>query len=285
MLFPDHMSGSIKSILEMTAWRMDAPAMFGVFHILAAAAVTAASFWAARILSVPAATGIAPVKANTRFDRILAVTGWILIITEIYKQLFLYYIVNNGAYDWWFFPFQLCSVPMYLCILLPFTGGRLRDAFITFMATYTFVSASAALAFPEDFLRSYVTLTAHGFLWHGILLFISLFILFSHQADLSHRGFARAAVLFIMLSTAAIMINVLSESRMTAAHDAHLIPNSFAAMFYLNPYHISPQPIIGTIQEMTCIPLGLALYALAVTAAADLVCVCFGRFSREKHLR
>jgi hypothetical protein len=167
-----------------------------------------------------------------------------------------------------------------MCILLPFTGGRLRDAFITFMATYTFVSASAALAFPEDFLRSYVTLTVHGFLWHGTLLFISLFILFSHQADLSRRGFARAAGLFILLSAAAILINILSESRMAKAHSAHIIPNNYAAMFYMNPYHISPQPVVGTVQEMTCIPLGLALYALAVISAAGLVCICFSRFGR-----
>ncbi len=254
--------------------------MFGAFHISAAAAVIAAAFLAARRLSVSIGAGIPSDEINNSIDRILAVSGWILIITEIYKQLFLYHIVNNGAYDWWYFPFQLCSVPMYLCVLLPLTVGRLRDAFLTFMATFTFVSASAALAFPEDFLRTYVTLTVHGFVWHGVLLFISLFILFSHQADLSRRGFARAAGLFILLSAAAILINILSESRMAKAHSAHIIPNNYAAMFYMNPYHISPQPVVGTVQEMTCIPLGLALYALAVISAAGLVCICFSRFGR-----
>ena len=178
--------------------------------------------------------------------RLLSCCGWILAVMEVYKQLFIFRIVSGGIYDWWFFPFQLCSVPMYMCILLPFTSERssLRAAMLTFMTGYTFISAAAALIYPEDYLRSYVTLTAHGFVWHGILLFISLTIGLSCMSDLSRRGILRSVSLYLLLSAAAIGINMYADRAMRSAH-----ASGYAAMFYLNPYHISPQPVVGAIQD------------------------------------
>jgi hypothetical protein len=196
---------------------------------------------------------------------------------EVYKQLFLYYIVNNGAYDWWYFPFQLCSVPMYMCILLPLLHKAGVNSSLTFLATYTFVGAAAALAVPEDFMRSYVTQTLHGFIWHGILLFICLTVVFSGMADLSLRGFGRATALFIVLCLVAVVINVLTEPIMASAYSQGLVPNQYAAMFYLNPFHLSPQPIVGTVQKSAGIPLGLALYVISIIAVSGLLDLLFRR--------
>lgn len=257
----------ISEILNSTAWRMDAPPLFGGFHIAASlaavfAAFAAATFFARRIDSHP--------DRHTALIRVLCSTGWLLAALEVYKQLFLFHVVNGGAYDWWFFPFQLCSVPMYLCILLPFVKGRVRSTFLTFMSGYTFISAAAALIYPEDFLRPYVSLTAHGFIWHGILLFISLLITMTGSADSSEKGILRAAGLFALLCIAAVMINACVEPVMQNIRSAHpAVLHSWAAMFYLNPSHISPQPLVGSIQKTAGIPAGLVLYALAIASLAS----------------
>ena len=267
-------------ILQMTAWRMEAPHMYGVFHIAAVIIVVIAAIAGAAAVS----------RRKSSVIRTLAVTGWVLAAMELYKQLFLCFIVNGGAYDWWDFPFQLCSVPMYMCILLPvLEHGRdyssqtiaanrtnpVFSAILTFLATYTFVGAAAALAVPEDFMRSYVSLTLHGFIWHGILLFICLTVVFSGIADLSWRGFRRATMLFLGLCVIAVVINVLAEPVMASAHAAGLVPNQYAAMFYLNPFHLSPQPVVGTVQKSAGIPVGLALYVLTIILSAGLVCAVF----------
>ena len=257
--------GILYSFLKMTAWRMDTPQMFGGFH--------AAASLVAVILAVSAA-----VIASRRIDkrnatRILAVTGWVLVILELYKQLFLFHIVNGGAFDWWFFPFQLCSVPMYLCILLPAVRGRLRGSFLTFMSGYTLISAAAALIFPEDFLRPYLSLTLHGFIWHGILLFISLLIILTGAAGSSSKEITGAAVLFAVLSAAAVCINIGVEAVMPGIRAAHpSVAHSWAAMFYMNPYHISPQPVVSAIQKTAGIPAGLVLYAIVIACAGSLAC-------------
>lgn len=263
-------------ILEMTAWKMNAPEMFGVFHFAMLAAVC--------FLAAFASAGMKRASEKTRI-RVLAGCGWFLAVMEVYKQLFLFHVVNNGVYDWWYFPFQLCSVPMYLCILLPLVrrDGRFQSAILNFLACFTFVSAAAALIYPEDFLRSYVTLTLHGFIWHGLLLFISLTAVLTGMADLSLRGFARSSLLFLILSGAAVCINALVEPSMAAASSAGQIPNNYAAMFYMNPYHLSPQPLVSTIQKSAGIPVGLALYAAVIIAASGVCCAVFRHLSKKQH--
>lgn len=240
-----------------------APEIFGAFHITAALIAAAAAVILACRFSV--------CSEKIRI-RILAASGWLLLLMEIYKQLFLYFAVNRGVYDWWFFPFQLCSVPMYLCIALPYMRGKLRNASLTFMATFTFLSSVAALVFPEDFLRPQISLTLHGFIWHGMLLFISLLIILSGMADLSRRGFLRAVALFLLLCCMAVCINVAAEPIMNSASG---IRHDYAAMFYLNPYHISPQPVVSTVQQKSGIAAGLVLYVLSIIAAGGVLCRLF----------
>ncbi|MBR2539698.1 MAG: YwaF family protein [Mogibacterium sp.] len=249
------MTDFITGLLELTAWSMPRPAMFGTFHIMAA------------LISICAALVLAAVFRRHPADKVLSVTGWILVILELYKQLFLFFIVNQGAYDWWYFPFQLCSVPMYICILLPYTRCRIHNAMLTFLGSYALIGAAAALIFPEDFLRSYVTLTLHGFIWHGLLLFISIIALHAEDTDLSLRGFAGAAIIFIFLSFVAVLINIAAEPLMASAG----LPESYAAMFYMNPYHISPQPVVSSVQQAIGIPAGLLLYALCIIAASGII--------------
>ena len=268
-------SRPVQNILDSMAWRMEVPAMFGTFHIAAvliAVIIAAAGASCAKRLSI---------SGRIRF---LAVCGWVLVIMEVYKQLFLYFIVNGGTYDWWYFPFQLCSVPMYLCILLPLLSRGAADVkssaaspVLTFLAVYTFTGAAAALIIPEDYLRSYAVLTLHGFIWHGILLMISLTILLSRMADLTRRGFARATALFLVMCAAAVCINIAVEPLMAAFYAEGLIPHSYAAMFYLNPYHLSPQPLVDTIQKSAGIPLGLALYVISIIAVSGLLTLLFRR--------
>jgi uncharacterized membrane protein YwaF len=258
-------------ILSYTAWQMEAPVLFSAFHVTAALlavtfAAVAAVFFARRIA--------ASADRKRALGRVLFTSGIILAVLEIYKQLFLFHIVNGGAYDWWFFPFQLCSVPMYLCILFPFVKGRLRSTFLTFMSGYTFVSAAAALIYPEDILRPYLSLTVHGFLWHGILLFISLLIMLTGSADASPRGLLRAACLFALLCIIAVCINAAAEPVMQAIRSTHpQVLHSWTAMFYLNPYHLSPQPLVGSVQKTAGIPAGLLLYCLATVTAGSLATV------------
>lgn len=302
----------ITEFLKLTAWRMEAPKILSAFHILA-------------VLVLSSIAVIAAVTAARRYDddtriKILGVLGWVMLASELYKQLFYYFIVNGQTYDWWFFPFQLCSVPMYMCILLPLfyrgshsdksgksgkrgkyaescalsrksgkyaESGGFGRVMLTFMCGFTFVSAVAALVWPEDMLRPYVTLTWHGLIWHSILLFISVMIALSGMADFTWKGFLKSVLLFLVLCAAAIMINVLAEP-IAAANPIH--PESagsagvitYPDMFYLSPYHASTQPVIKDIDAAFGRAAAMIAYIFMIIAAAGLVDFAFSKLNKKR---
>lgn len=198
--------------------------------------------------------------AKRQADRILTGCGWFLLACELYKQLFLYYIINHGNYDWWFFPFQLCSLPMYLCLILPLVPeGRTRTVLCTFMQDFGMLGGIAALIVSDGFRHIHWSLTVHGYLWHVLLILISLVILLSGQSDLSRRGYVRVLPFFALCCLAATLINLAAPGHGTAD------------MFYISPYHPSSQPLIHDIAVKYGILTGHLTYLTAVCIGGFLV--------------
>ena len=261
----------IISFLKLTSWRMYKPHVFGFVHVYAFIIVVIVALLAAVRLRN---------ASESRKLHILTTLGWIMVIMEIYKQLFYYYIVNDGAFDWWFFPFQLCSIPMYMCILLPFVKQNVKSNMLTFMTGFTFVSALAALMYPEDMLRPYISLTAHGFIWHGMLFFISLLIGISGMADLTVKGYFKSVGLFLALAVIAILINIIAEPMARSS----LVTGSYPNMFYLSPFHMSNQPFVESVELAYGRPVAMAAYTAAIIVLAgvsDFLFWCIGKLQHR----
>lgn len=242
-------------LLQTTAWPMQTPALFSPLHLLLTSAAVLTAFLAAERLK--------NCTENT-FRRILTGCGIFLTLSELYKQFFLYYIVNGQHYDWWYFPFQLCSLPMYFCLLLPFVrSSRIRTVILTFMQDFNLLGGGMALAMPEGFLHPYWTLTLHGFLWHGMLVFIGLFIGLSGRADRSSRGYLKTIPLFGLCCIIASAINVLTPVK------------GEADMFYISPYYPTSQVFFHQIGETFGILAGNITYLLAICLGGYLVHLAF----------
>ena len=282
------MTRYIVPFLQMTSWRMYQPHIGGVFHVFAVMiTVTLAVFAAVLVIRSTCSRRALSESSIERYGaggqtgykkriRILAFLGWLMALSEIYKQLFLYYIVNEGAFDWWFFPFQLCSVPMYMCILLPLVKEKVQKVLLTFMTGFTFLSAVCALIYPEDMLRPYVSLTVHGFAWHGVLLLISIVAGASGMADLTLKGYLRSVWLFLGLAAAAVGINVIGE-RMSAGSALSSYPN----MFYLSPFHPSNQPFVDIVEKSLGRLPAMAVYTAAIIVIAGVIDFIFRAISRR----
>ena len=172
-------------LLRLTSWPMTPPVLYGPFHLIAAFGGSAIAILAAWRFS-----SINNCNTNNRdnrrsFDQIMLVSGVILLIGELYKQLMNFYIVNNHAYDWWIFPFQLCSLPLYLCPLLILIHNEKRHRILcTFLLDFNMMGAVATFIDPSGIFHPYWTLTLHGVLWHLMLIFVGFVIIFSRKADL-----------------------------------------------------------------------------------------------------
>lgn len=108
-----------EAFFQATAWTMDTPKPYGAFHLVLTVLGVSLSIFLARKFSFP--------ERKAGPDTILFLCGLFLGLTELYKQGFIYYIENGRTYDWWYFPFQLCSVPMYLGLFIPMVPARIRN--------------------------------------------------------------------------------------------------------------------------------------------------------------
>ena len=56
---------------------------------------------------------------HRKTDIFFLICGLFMLSGEIWKQLTLTFILGGGQYNWWYFPFQLCSIPMYILLIYP----------------------------------------------------------------------------------------------------------------------------------------------------------------------
>ena len=247
-------------LLRLTSWPMTPPVLYGPFHLIAAFGGSAIAILAAWRFS-----SINNCNTNNRdnrrsFDQIMLVSGVILLIGELYKQLMNFYIVNNHAYDWWIFPFQLCSLPLYLCPLLILIHNEKRHRILcTFLLDFNMMGAVATFIDPSGIFHPYWTLTLHGVLWHLMLIFVGFVIIFSRKADLTTKGFLRTLPLFAFFCLAAEVLNSILH-RFSAAN-----------LFYISPWEMSTQLLFGDIDRTLGRPIGILLYILAMIAGAWLI--------------
>lgn len=205
------------------------------------------------------------------FNYILFGCGIFLAVTETVKQLLLFFM-NSGVYDWWFFPFQLCSLPMYLCLALPWLPRRPQTICCTFMQDFNLLGGAAALIVSEGFPRGHWFLSLHAYGWHILLLFIGLFIAITGHSDNRWAGYTDTLPLFIGSCIIATIINVLA-------------PGKQADMFYISPYHPNEQLLFHQLAQTMGIIPGHLLYLTAICIGAALLHLLFQKLHLETCVR
>lgn len=197
----EQISQFLEKFINMTAWRMTPPKAYGAFHLIffiAGLAIVTFVAWKLRNIGE---------RGNRR---LLLSVGIFLAVCEVYKQLFYYYYIGNGSYQWWIFPFQLCSVPMYLCIIAPLLkGGKIQRGMYNFMVFFNLMGGFTAFLEPSGLTYEYWTLTLHAFVWHMTLIFIGFYLGFSKRAGREVKDYKTASVTFIALCAVAFCINLI----------------------------------------------------------------------------
>ena len=190
---------NLEAFFRAAAVPMVPPEAYGLFHILFTVigfAVCGLSAWKLRYARERTINGI------------LFACGLALALSEVYKQFFCYYIIAEGSYHWGEFPFQLCSTPMYMCLIVPFLkDGRFRRAMYSFMVLYNLLGGAISFAEPSGLFHEYVFLTAHSCLWHMLLVFVGLLICFTKRGAASMTDYLAATKLFITLCGVAFVLN------------------------------------------------------------------------------
>lgn len=239
------------NLIQKTAWPMEPPTPWSSFHII----FSLCGLFVAGILAIFLSNYYASkTEISLPVTQILWICGLILAVSEIYKQLFLYEIVNQNHYNWWYFPFQLCSTPMYLCLLFPVFSVRLQKAAAVYLESFGFLGGIMALAEPSGLMHPYWILTLHGFLWHILLIFLGFFCTGLNLSKKEEGLFSDSLALFFIFCFIATLINIFTRGK--------------SDMFYISPYYPITQIVFRQI-SLTCgILPGIISYLLSICVGA-----------------
>ena len=196
----DSLSDIIERFINFTAWEMTKPKAYGPFHLIftfVGLAVLIFLAWKLR-------------NIGERGNKILLISVSVfLMVTELYKQLFYYYHMEDHKYNFGIFPFQLCSVPMYLCLIAALIKpGKIQNGMYGFMTTFNLLGGIMAFIEPSGIVHEHLTLTIHAFLWHLSLIFIGAYLLMSGRHAKTIKDYLGAVATFVSLCALAFTINV-----------------------------------------------------------------------------
>ena len=195
-------------------------------------------------------------------DRVFFITGLLLAVSELWKQWCLTAVINGGVYDWWYFPFQLCSLPMYLLLIFPWVKGqKARMGLLAFLMDYTLLGSVMVWVEPAGLYYPLTALTIHSFLWHILLTAIGLLAGWSWRrgTDGSGRDFLRATLVYGAGCLMASFLNAVFQKR------------GEINMFYINPDAPVTQPVFRQLVPVIGQVPAIILYAFAVVAGAGIL--------------
>ena len=193
------MIAALDTFFESIAYPMEPFPSYGAFHIL----YTLIGF----AVCTFAAWKLRNVREKTA-RWILFIAGLVLSLSEVFKQFFYYFVMMDNRYSWGDFPFQLCSVPMYLCLIAPWLKpGKVQRGMYSFMVLYNLLGGAISFTEPSGLLLDHWFLTIHACVWHMLLVFIGLFVCFSKRGGNQQGDFAGAFWTFLGLCAVAFALN------------------------------------------------------------------------------
>lgn len=247
--------GNLLTFLDRS---MSTPQPYGVFHLV--------SFALAIIVGVLLCIYC---KDTARYARrIVFITAVIVTVLEIYKQINYTFSFDGTAitadYQWYAFPWQFCSTPMYVGLLAGFTRGKLHDSLCTYLTTFAVFAGACVMFYPNDVFISTIGINIQTMICHGSMLTIGIYLLGSGYVKPEHKAILKAIPVFVAAVAVAVILNEI-------AHATGLLQTDTFNMFFISPYCDPHLPVYSIVQQYVAFPWCLVLYILGFSAAAYLM--------------
>ena len=208
-------------------------------------------------------------KHSAKTDRkVIGVLAITLLLGEIFKQLFWFEFY--GYYRWEIFPFQFCSVPIYVSLFASFAPWeKVREVCYSFLAFFGIIGGLAVMFVPSAVLYTYfVPISLHSMIWHSILVGMGVYLIVSRGYGKRLRELLNPFFLFVGFVCLAIVGNILVY-KLHLGTDA-CQPGDNLSMFYLSPYYPTQFPLLGAVQEFNY-PLFVLSYIAIFTCFSLIV--------------
>ena len=246
-------------LIELFDKEMEIPPSYGTFHFISIAVTVLATVILCLLYK----------KIGDKGARwVIFTVSAVAILLEAYKQIAYTFSVENGAivadYQWYAFPFQFCSVPMYIGVLAALTKGRLHKCLCAFLATYAIFAGVCVMASPGDVFSSLAGINYQTMYCHGSMITLGVFLLIVGYVKAEHKTILRAMPVFaVVVGLAAIMNEVVFRSGIAGDETFN--------MFFISPHFEGTLPVYSSVQQVVPYPWCLFLYILVFSIAAYVI--------------
>lgn len=207
------------------------------------------------------------------FEWVLDLLAVLFPLSEIGKQFILtsYY----GFYVWWYFPFQLCSMPLYLLPLRQLlvrredSSGkcsRAVTALSDFLADFCLLGGIFVFFDQSGMHYAVPILTVHSYAWHLSMIFLGCFLILSGRHSggyLSDSDSGGSPVQFLkgsMMSYAPAALLLLGFAAVAECINALCHTFGSINMFYISPWEPVTQVVFCDIADRIGVLPEILLY-------------------------
>lgn len=261
------------TLLEILDADMKVPEMYGWFHL---------SFFA---LSIIAGILLCRYKKNggEKFVRkLLLVSAIIVFVLEIYKQInytFSYDGTNIiSDYQWYSFPFQFCSTPMYISFLAAFVKSKkLHESMCTYLATFSVFAGLCVMFYPPQVFVDTIGINIQSMICHGTMISVGIYLLGSEYVKTDHKTILKAIPVFAVCVALASVMNEI-------AYFSGLLEKETFNMFFISPHCEPSLPVYSIVQAYVPFPWCLIIY-ISVFSLAAYVILLIAMLLKNIHIR
>jgi len=194
-------------------------------------------------------------------NRLLIIFSIVLLIFEAYKQIIFTYQAH-GSYQWYAFPFQFCSTPMYVALFAGLTKKvMIRESLIAFLGTFGLFAGLAVMLYPETVFITTVGINIQTMVHHGGMAALGIALLVT-QVKHQFSSIFKAISVFSVLVMIALIMNTI--------HNTWINEGTFN-MFFINPRFENGIPILSLFQPLVSPFMFDLIYIVGFSLVASLM--------------
>ena len=202
--------------------------------------------------------------SEKQLKTVLGVYSVIALVMEILKQIiwtFNYDPITNiitWDYQWYSFPFQLCTTPIYVCIICLFLKkNKFRNYLLSYISYITILGSFMTMVIPDSCFTSDILVNIHTMWLHAGSLVVSIYLLIVKEVEINTDNLKKALITFIIFVIIALTMNLV-------VYNSGILNGETFNMFFISPYFISTLPVFNIIQETVPYLVFLIIYIWAI---------------------
>lgn len=244
-------------ILQILDTGMPKPQMYGWFHLLWFAISIVAGILLCRFFKE---------GTEKQARTVVLVAAISVIVLEVYKMINYTFTYEDGKiiadFQWYAFPFQFCSTPMYVGILAGIVRkGKLHDALCAYLATFALFAGVSVMLYPADIYIKTIGINIQTTICHCSMIVIAGYLYATGHVKLELKTLLRAIPVFAVMTAIAVILN-------ETAYLVGIVPEETFNMFFVSRFCECTLPVYSLVHANVPYPINLIIYILGFSAAA-----------------